>query len=176
MECFPDFICPQHLLGKCLSCSKFRTVKKKSCEKRNPLGSSSYNSNVCNSCSFVCVCLWWLRFLLFWRRDILSLWPSCLSPCSAYIIWRFRGNDLQFRGIRVMIITSFYFGEINTFLCTSSCLSALMTKGMLTTVSTINVHWGKRRERIEQGAFTVGKFLNPGAKSNRLKPQISQLQ
>lgn len=68
-----------------------------------------------------------------------------------------------------MIITSFYFGEINTFLCTSSCLSALMTKGMLTTVSAINVHWGKRRERIEQGAFTIifGKFLNPVTKPNR---------
>lgn len=42
-----------------------------------------------------------------------------------------------------MIITSFYFGEINTFLCSSSRLPALMTIGMLTTVRTINVRWGK---------------------------------
>lgn len=61
-----------------------------------------------------------------------------------------------------MIITSFYFGEINTFLCSSFRLPALTTIGMLTTVRTINVCWGKNKgnDIVKSSFLWLGNFLN----------------
>lgn len=48
-------------------------MKKKSFEKSIPLGSSSYNSNVCNLCSFVGVCGGLVFFFFHFEGEIFSL-------------------------------------------------------------------------------------------------------
>lgn len=67
------------------------------------------------------------------------------------------GMTSSSEGLKLWSRLAFIFGNINTFLCSPSSPSALTITGILAALRTINVCWGKTRERIWWRALHCGQ-------------------